>query len=321
MNEVKLEDLRNVETYGEMQEIVNNPDTKFDSDYTKDFAEVIANKIDNEEKNPTEKIDWENDTVEIIRDNQFAEFEIATNEEGTLVGLDDAFDPNEFWDPDWDENQVEQISKEDLINKVKEEIEQDLSNNGFEGSLSEDFSKELENYIEDNLSDFNLVHTDHDIYPSADEEYISIATDARFGHTPVPDDLEMVADKVAEDILGTDNDKFVENLKNPNDLEAFSFSENEDIRYSVAANENTSPETLDKLADDEDKWVRIEVARNENTSPETLEKLSHDNETTLSGQTIGDLARENPNFPSEEKEIAKIVEKTYSKDNSSELSL
>lgn len=35
MNEVKLEDLGNVETYGEMKELVDNSDTQFENDYTK----------------------------------------------------------------------------------------------------------------------------------------------------------------------------------------------------------------------------------------------------------------------------------------------
>lgn len=219
MNEVKIEDLKEVETYSEMKELVDNSETKFEDNYTKEVAEFIADKVEENEIDPNQNIDW-SEQVEVSRENQFSEFEFeggSGGDAGTTYSLESALDPETSWDSSWDNEQVEEISKENLINEVKEELEKNLG-----AELSEDIKENIGEYIENNLGNFDLEHTDNEYYPNAEAEYISSEGL----------DIEEVAEKVAEDI--SEDIRFVENLENSQDLEAFSNSENEEVRNVVA---------------------------------------------------------------------------------------
>jgi hypothetical protein len=62
----------------------------------------------------------------------------------------------------------------------------------------------------------------------------------------------------------------------PETLDRLANDEDSSVREGVAYNLNTSPETLDLLANDKKSHVRCMVAQNPNTSPESLERLAND---------------------------------------------
>lgn len=74
----------------------------------------------------------------------------------------------------------------------------------------------------------------------------------------------------------TPNIELAKNSKDPKELARLANDENDDVRYWVANNPNTSADTLAHLATDEDFRVRHTIAVDPNTPPEILAQLAND---------------------------------------------
>jgi len=78
-------------------------------------------------------------------------------------------------------------------------------------------------------------------------------------------------------------------------LKDFADSRYEDVRRSVAENQNTSSDVLEKLSNDDEYSVREAVAKNKRTSVKVLEKLSND----VSQRVREEVAKNENTLPSE----------------------